>query len=130
MGEENPNLILSAWLRQLTASMKLPATGTRRAATVLPELRDSHQDPPLPGSDSRGLRHRWYLLLPELPQLPDVPAHEGKQSLPIAPPRFEARGRVECAGRSVRSSASHRHRRPRRALLPMGTGPSRLAGGT
>jgi len=115
MGEENPNLILSAWLRQLTASMKLPAAGTRRAATVLPELRDSHQDPPLLGSDSRGLCHQWSLLGARFCRscriLPDVPAHEEKRSSPIALPRFTTRGWVEGMDRSVQSSASHRRRR-------------------
>jgi len=101
MGEENPNLILSAWLRQLTASMKLPAAGTRRAATVLPELRDSHQDPPLPGCK----------ILRSCRILPDVPAHEEKRSSPIALPRFTTRGWVEGMDRSMQSSASHRRRR-------------------
>jgi hypothetical protein len=46
--------VLSAWLRQSTASMKLPAAGTRRAATALPEPRDSHQEHlPLPGLTRR-----------------------------------------------------------------------------
>jgi len=70
---------------------------------------------PLPGSDSRGLRHRWSLLGVGFCRscciLPNVPADKGKWSSPIAPPRFAARGRAKCAGRSVRSSASHRRRR-------------------
>jgi len=70
---------------------------------------------PLPGSDSRGLRHRWSLLGVGFCRscciLPNVPADKGKWSSPIAPPRFAARSRAECAGRSVRSSASHRRRR-------------------
>ena len=114
MGGES-NLILSAWLRESTASMKLPAAGTRRAATTLSEPRDFHQAPLLPGSDSRGLRHRWPLLGTGFYRschiLPDVPAQEGKRSVPIA---LEAAwGWVKCAGRSVRSSASHRRRRRR-----------------